>query len=99
MTDRSDISVILSFFSNEHKKKFGAPYMPSYGKDQNIIKQIIGTYGLTKTTSMIESFFIKLDTDEFLQKTGATIGIFKTQIPKLVMDGAQEKKDNQIGKL
>jgi hypothetical protein len=99
MTDRSDISVALLYFSARHKEKLGVPYMVSYGKDQSIMRQVIGTYTLSKTTTMIDAFFKKMETDEFLKKTGATVGIFKTQIPKLVMDTAQKTEEGQVGRL
>lgn len=99
MTDRSDIAVMITYFSTRHKKKLGVPYMVSFGKDQSIMRQIIGTYGIAKTAVMIDAFFKKMETDEFLKKTGATVGIFKTQIPKLVMDTAQKTEEGQVGRL
>ena len=87
------LSVYLQYFKDQHLEYIGHPYLVSYGKDQKILKELVGIYGAQKLVTLIHAFFKKVKTDEFLQKTGATIGIFKTQIPKLLMDlGNGEEK-------
>jgi hypothetical protein len=99
MAEESSVRTCMAYFCRHHKVGLSAPYMPSYGKDQAILKVIIGTYGVEKTMRLIEEFFRELKTDTFLQKTGASIGIFKTQIPKLLMKSNDNIEQGQIGVL
>ena len=77
----------------------GMPYLVNWGKDNTIMKQIISTYGMDKTKQMIDSYFSMLLTEPFLQKTGAQIGVFKTQIPKILLSLNNEEQDEQAGRL
>lgn len=72
--------------------------MPTWGKDQVILKQIEGTYGMAESVKLINLYFAELLTDPFLQQTGASVGIFKSQIPKLVMKLHEKKGDEKVGK-
>jgi len=95
----SSVKSTMALFCYRHKDVLKVPYMISYGKDQAIMKQVIATYGAEKTSQLILDFFNEVPKDPFLQKAGITVGIFKTQIPKLLLraHGTQEKE--QIGRL
>lgn len=79
------IDVCLQFFCDIHKETLGHPYMISYGKDNAILKQLLSTYGVKKLTKLISIFFQEIKKDKFLQGTGASVGILKSQIPKLLL--------------
>ncbi len=95
----SAIKQVLAFWCNIHKEQLKTKYMITFGKDQKIIKDVISTYGQTPTFAMISLFFEQLKTDEFLQKTGASLGVFRTQIPKLILKISNKKEKEEIGKL
>ena len=95
----TDGMVLLSYWQQVHQQLLGQPYMTEFGKDNVIMKSIVGVYGIEKTKRMIDFFFGRLMTDPFLQQTGATVGVFKTQIAKLVLDLSTEVVDKNIGKL
>lgn len=93
------IKQCMAIWCQQHRLMLGAPYMIQYGKDQRLMKQIIDTYDTNKTTTMIILFFAEFKTDEFLKKTGATIGVFKTQIPKLLVKATESQDTKQTGRL
>ncbi len=95
----SSVRQCVAHFCHRHREELGVPYMPSHGKDQAIIKNVIGTYGMEKTMILIDSFFKDIKINPFLQKTGASIGIMKTQIPKLLMKERDTTEKSQIGVL
>ena len=99
MGSDSAIKNVLAFWCNIHKEQLKTPYCICWGKDQKIIKDIVSTYGQTPTFAMIALFFKQLETDEFLKKTGASLGIFRTQIPKLILKITNNKEKGEIGKL
>ena len=80
------LSAYLQYWNDQHREYIGHPYAVNYGKDQKILKDLVAVYGADKLVKLIYAFFKKMKTDEFLKKTGATIGIFKTQVPKLLMN-------------
>jgi len=73
--------------------------MPIWGKDQKIMKEIIGCYGSSTTYTLICLFFQEIGKDEFLKKTGASVGVFKSQIPKLLLKVNENKNKEQVGRL
>ena len=89
----------MAYFMAKHKEVIGQPYLVSHGKDQKIIKEVVNTYGTFKTIKMIMQFFQNLKTDEFLKKSGATIGVFRSQIPKLILQTSDTEDKSNIGKL
>ena len=93
-----DVKHCMAAFCQQHKIILKEPYMVIWGKDQKIMKEIIATYGVTKTFTLISLFFQEVIKDEFLKKTGATVGIFRTQIAKLLMKLNIDKEKEQVGK-
>jgi hypothetical protein len=99
ITDTSATKQCIAYFCAAHKESLQTPYLVSWGKDQAIIKQIAATYGVEKTCYLIALFFEALRTDKFLQQTGASVGIFKTQIPKLLLKIDEKTNKSQVGRL
>jgi hypothetical protein len=93
------IKQAMAMFCQQHQTSVGSPYMIQWGKDQKIMKDIITTYGTNKSSMLISLFFQALREDTFLQKTGASVGIMKTQIPKLLMKINEKEEKTQIGRL
>lgn len=94
----SNTKALISYFQEKHKDVLGNPYMVIWGKDTKIMRQINETYPVELCIKLINKFFGKLMTDSFLQRTGASIGIFKTQIPKLLIEIREEKTDEKKGR-
>ena len=92
------INTFLEYFMYRHKEILGYPYLVNYGKDSKIMKDIATLYGQNKVTQMIDIYLGAVKTDEFLKKTGASVGIFKTQIPKLIMSVSNNEVDGNKGK-
>lgn len=92
-----EATILLAYWQHQHEKTIGHPYMPQYGKDMTILKGIIKVYGMQRTKKMIDAFFGMLTTEPFLQKCGATIGIFKSQISKIILSMIKDdtKEDNE----
>ena len=99
LTSDPAVRQCMATFCQQHRVILGVPYMVSFGKDQRIIKEIVSTYGVTKTFSLIYLFFQEIQKDEFLKKTGATVGILKMQIPKLLLKANENKKEEGVGRL
>jgi len=95
----SAVKQAMSIFCSQHKILLGEFYLVQWGKDQKIMKEIVDLYGIPKTFALISLFYQELLKDEFLKKTGATVGIFKTQIPKLLLKLNERKDKEQIGRL
>lgn len=77
-------SILIVYFQRIHQKVYGMPYMVSYGKDNKIMQQVIQTYGVENGKKLIDLYFGMLSHDAFLKGAGASIGVFKSQIAKLV---------------
>lgn len=74
----------LEYFGSEWSKWIGGGeiYPCNYGKDGSIIKGLLKTYGFEKLSALAARFF-SLD-DDWVRERGYTIGLFKSQIPKLL---------------
>lgn len=80
--ESSDARSLVAYFCQCYKNKFRADYIPEWGKDAKLLKglaEITGRYELIK---LIDLYF-EVD-DNFIANSGHTIGIFKTQINKLL---------------
>jgi phage replication O-like protein O len=82
-----DVGKFLNFWAETFKEKFGDPYDMKWGKEGKLIKTLLETYGLDRLRGLAEIFFNSKD--PFMQKAGFTIGVFKSQINKLI---PKEKK-------
>ena len=67
----------------EYRKRFDEPYVFNGGKDGSLIKNLLDDYDLPKLQDLATRFLDS--TDQWVQQTGGyTIGIFASQINKLV---------------
>lgn len=98
-TDPHRAIIALEAFRRTHQKTLGYPYLVSWGKDNKIIKDLAAIYDLKTLNKLIELFFRKLKTDEFLRKTGASMGVFRTQVPKLLLEVMEQNDKLDSGTL
>ena len=65
------------------------------GKDGAVVKRLLATYDLSKLKELGEKFFASRD--DFILKAGFSIGVFASQINKLV--SSKIKKGQQDGRI
>lgn len=93
------IHTILGHFRQKHTEVTGHEYLVTWGKDNKIIKDMCNTYPWEKITQMIDLFFEQAKKDEFLQNSGLSIGVFRSQVPKLILKLGNGRKDANRGRL
>ncbi len=72
---------VQDFFYKQHLEVMGDPYVADFGKDGAIFKHLVGILPVPRIQELIVSFF--QSNDDFIKKTGYTVGVFKSQINKL----------------
>lgn len=76
-----DVKECIDFYYQAFNKQFGNPPIIEGPKDGKLIKSLLKTIPLNELKSLFKKFF---DSDDpFIQKSGYTIGVFKSQINKL----------------
>lgn len=80
---------VIDYYHDSFIKKFGEKPIISGGKDAAIMKKIITSYGTPKTKELLDRFFESKD--EFVINSGYTIGVFATQINKLITQAKPRK--------
>jgi hypothetical protein len=80
-------------FYKKFKDVMGKAYVANFGKDGAIFKDLIAVIGDDDVIKAVDRFFIS--EDDFIKKSGYTVGVFKSQINKLVGD---KKKSSLIFK-
>ena len=83
----SAVKTLIDFYHDSFVKKFGEKPVIDGKKDGAIIKGLLGTYSEEKLKGLIGAFFES--TDQFIVNSGYTIGVFKTQINKLISTGGK----------
>lgn len=94
-------NIILAHFNSKHLETLGFPYMVSWGKDLKLLKLLVKSYDVATAIRLIDLFFNVYEEIEFVRKAGITIGIFYTQVPKLIMTLSEQKKEStdNVGRL
>ena len=90
-------SPFIQYFKDKHEEFSGYPYAVQWGKDNKIMKELSRYYDAKTITRLIDQFFINMDTDDFLKQTGASIGIFRTQLPKLLLEMSNDDGKQEVG--
>ena len=91
----SPVKVAIDYYHDKFKSRFGEKPIISGKKDGNLIKQVVSKYGIKKTKELLDKFF-EVD-DKFIQQSGYTIGVFYTQVNKLLT--LQAGKTPRYGRL
>ena len=97
--DNQTHKIFIDYFRDKHQKILSQPYLVNWGKDIQIMKSILTLYGGYKTKQLIDAYFVAVLEDPFLKSAGASVGIFKSQIPKLLMQINEKQKDENKGRL
>ena len=84
--ERAPTRGLLCRFDELHKSKIGAPASISKGKDAKILAEIWKQHG-DFTYDLMAGFFV-MDS-EFVQGAGYTVGVFKSQVGKLLTQKAR----------
>lgn len=79
----SGSSSFLSFFSEQFEQAFNEKPSINYAKDRTISKRLLEQYGDEKLRGLLVDFFAS--DDEFIRKSGHTIGVFSSVINKLLV--------------
>ncbi len=76
----------LLWFANLWSERVGNghKYPIIWTKDTIIIKRLLGSYSMDNLKDFVERFFDS--EDEFIRKSGYTIGVFSVVIPKLIAE-------------
>lgn len=77
----SETKIFLSFYKEKFTECFGTEPQIEWGKDGSITNKLLKTIPIDELKSLLEAFFAS--EDKFIQGSGYTIGVFKTQINKL----------------
>ena len=77
----SEVKKFLTHYGERFKFHFGTEPVIEWGKDGTLIKNLFKTISFENLKELLEAFFCS--EDRFIQKSGYTMGIFKSQINKL----------------
>lgn len=77
-----DVSLFINYVSETFKNKTGEKICIDGGKDGSLVKGLLRTYGLDRLKGLWDTFLAS--TDPFIEQAGFSIGVFKSQINKLL---------------
>lgn len=77
----NDTKIFLSFYKEKFTDCFGTEPQIEWGKDGSITSKLLKSIPLDELKSLLEAFLVS--DDKFIQGSGYTLGVFKTQINKL----------------
>jgi len=77
----SETKIFLTFYADQFKQEFGTDPVIEWGKDGKIIKGLLKFIPLENLKDLLNRFFSSQD--KFIQQSGYTIGVFKSQLNKL----------------
>lgn len=81
------IKSVIDRFDQKHRQKFGLPAVIQGGKDGTLIKRLPREYDEDKLLRLVDLFFASRD--PWIQERGYTIGLFISQLGKLVAEEAK----------
>lgn len=83
-----------SHFYKKWESVFKNKYAADFGKDGKIFKDLAKFMEQVEIISLIDKFFSI--SDDFLEKSGYTVGVFKTQVNKLRAQKTEYKKEGKF---
>jgi phage replication O-like protein O len=75
---------LLLYYAEKFKQKFNEEPVIDWGKDGKLIKELLKPKTEEQLKTCLDRFF--LSTDDWIQRSGYTIGAFKSQVNKLIID-------------
>ena len=83
-------SSIIYYYINKHKESVGVEYPTNWGKEGALIKDLLKTYTPETLKQFIDEFFEMAMDKDCWHADKCTIGVFKSQISKII--GSLRKK-------
>jgi hypothetical protein len=77
-----EVRKFLDFWCQTFKERFGEFYTVNGGKEGRLVKSLLENYSFDRLKELAETFFHS--EDSFIQTAGYTIGVFRSQIIKLI---------------
>lgn len=77
-----DVPLLLKYFYDKWKQKFGKLYVANFGMEGKLAKQMLSAYSLDQLKELVDKYFAM--EDEFVKNQGYKFTIFKTQINVLL---------------
>jgi hypothetical protein len=77
-----EVKIFIDYAADTFKTLTGESLCVDGGKDGAIVKRLLGTYGLDRLKGLWDTFLAS--TDPFIEQAGRSIGVFKSQINKLL---------------
>jgi hypothetical protein len=81
------IRTLLGEYQQQFERKFSEKPNLDHRKDPAILQRLIKKYGQEKVSDFLRAFFSS--TDQWIQKSGYTVGAFSVSINKLIAQKAQ----------
>lgn len=81
----------IAFYSKKFSDKFLKPPRIIWGKDGDLVKQLLNTYSLEDLKRYVTAF-LYTDDDDFIKNSGFTIGVFSTQVNKFIVSEVPQPK-------
>lgn len=78
-----NVKIFIDYYHDRFLSRFGEKPFINGGKDGLIVKRLLSTYGLEKLKGLLDAFFDSRD-PYIMRAGGYTIGMFATQINKLI---------------
>ena len=83
------VKEFIDFWYQAFKDKFGSPYTINGAKEGSLVKKLLKDHTPEHLRALAGIFFES--TDPFTQKAGYTIGVFYSQLNKLIGIESQKK--------
>lgn len=93
----SGTSSFLRFYSEQFELLFSEKPSINFGKDGAITKKLLAQYGEEKLRGLLQDFF--KSGDNFIVKSGHTIGVFSSVINKLIVARSDPNPRSFSGRL
>lgn len=77
------VKAIIDHYHNLFVQQFGEKPVIHGGKDGATVKRLVAAYGVDKLRVLLEAFFESKD--PFIKQSGYTLGVFSSQINKLLL--------------
>jgi phage replication O-like protein O len=87
-----DIRVFLDRYHDAFLAKFGEKPNIQGGKDASIVGGLLSKYGIDRLSQLLDAFFAS--NDEFIARTGYTLGAFSACINKLISQSRSSRDDS-----
>jgi len=89
-TKNPDIKVALDYYHDQFYSKFKEKPDIKGAKDASIVSRVVNKYGIEKYKHMINIFL--MSEDDFISKSGRTLGVFSSVINKLLLNETPRTK-------